>query len=188
MNQDGSRKSLEKLIEGNGYYIGASQNPANISQIRRTETAEHRQEPFAVILTCSGSRVPPEHIFSTGIGDLFVVRTAGNVVGDFELGSIEYAVAHLHAPLIVILGHTHCGAVEAALKLHAGGYIENIVREIQLGLHDAATEDEAIRNNILHSKQRLLQSKIVGALLAAGEIMLACAVYDIETGKVDFFQ
>ena len=182
-----SEQALRKLAIGNNTYIRSCQNPADISEKRRCETACGGQFPYAVVLTCSDSRVPPEHIFSAGIGDIFVVRTAGNVVGTFELGSIEYAVQHLDVPLIVVMGHTHCGAVAAALEGHATGYIKNVVREIQLGLDGATTESQAICNNILHSKQRVMQSKTVTELIRAGQLMVICAEYDIETGCVNFF-
>jgi len=100
----GPEAALRKLVEGNTIYQKARHNPAFIGKQRRIETTNPGQFPYAVILTCSDSRVPPEHIFSAGIGDLFVVRTAGNVVGSFELGSIEYAVEHLNVPLILCDG------------------------------------------------------------------------------------
>ena len=179
--------ALKELMMGNNIYINSCKNPADISCQRKLETTKNGQNPYAVIVTCSDSRVPPEHIFSAGIGDLFVIRTAGNVVGSFELGSIEYAVQHLHVPIIVIMGHTHCGAVTAALSGHATGYLQNVVQEIQLGLHGARNENEAIGNNILHSKQRVLQSQIVGSLMETGQLALACAEYNIKTGYVNFF-
>jgi len=184
--EDRPNQALRRLVSGNKVYEDSRYNPADISCERRMETAANGQKPYAVILTCSDSRVPPEHIFSTGIGELFVVRTAGNVVGNFEVGSVEYAVQHLSVPLVVIMGHTHCGAVAAALEGHADGYIEDIVREIQLGLNGAVTESEAVYNNILHSERRILQSKIVKDLLRAGRLMLARAEYDIKTGHVNF--
>ena len=114
-------EALEKLKKGNQDYISALTNPASIELDLRKNLATNGQQPYAVILTCSDSRVAPEHIFSAGLGELFVIRTAGNVVGDFELGSIEYGVEHLGAPIIVVMGHNHCGAVEAALSSHAEG-------------------------------------------------------------------
>ena len=180
-------RAMRKLVVGNHIYRDSCRNPADISYGRRTETAKNGQKPYAAILTCSDSRVSPEHIFSAGIGELFVVRTVGNVVGAFEIGSIEYAVQHLRVPLVAVMGHSHCGAVAAALEGHADGYIEAVVREIQLGLCGAATESEAIRNNILHSRQRILQSKIVNDLLETGQLMVVCAEYDIRTGRVNFF-
>lgn len=184
---DRPERSLRKLIKGNDIYIDSRRNPADISRRRRMETAKNGQNPYAVILTCSDSRVPPEHIFSAGIGDLFVVRTAGNVVGNFEIGSIEYAVQYLYVPIVVVMGHTHCAAVAAALEGHADGYIEDIIREIQLGLDGATTKSEAVCNNILHSKQRVMQSEIVNDLIKTGQLMVVCAEYDIGTGNVNFF-
>jgi carbonic anhydrase len=179
-------RALHKLVTGNELYINSCRNPAYISYKERMQIALNGQTPYAAILTCADSRVPPEHIFSAGIGDLFVVRTAGNVVGDFELGSIEFAVQQFHVPIIVVMGHTCCAAVEAALEGRASGYIETVAHEIRLGLNGATTKSEAIRNNILHSKQRVLQSKTVSARLGA-ELTVICAEYDIQTGHVSFF-
>lgn len=181
-----SERSLRKLEIGNDIYIKSYKNPANIGPEKRNETAENGQRPYAAVLTCADSRVPPEHIFSTGIGDLFVVRTAGNVVGNFEIGSIEYAVQHLHVPLVVVMGHTHCGAVSAAMEGHATGYIEDIIREIQRGIKGAKNEIEATYRNIQHSKQQILKSEMIDGFIKAGKVMLIGALYDIQTGRVVF--
>lgn len=103
-------KALEKLKAGNASYIDAKVNSEDISQAKRTDTLVNGQKPYAIIITCSDSRVIPENIFMTGIGELFVIRIAGNVIDEHQLGSIEYAASHLGAPLIVVMGHTHCGA------------------------------------------------------------------------------
>ena len=182
-----SVQALNMLIEGNRLYIESFQNPSHISQQKRHDTTRDGQKPYAAILACSDSRVPPEHIFSAGIGDLFVVRTAGNVVGTFELGSIEFAVQYLDVRLIIILGHNHCGAVTAALEGQADGYISSIVHEIKLGLGGATTESDAISNNITHSKERILQSATVREWIDYGELMVLGAIYDVQTGYVDFW-
>lgn len=182
------KEALDRLAKGNQCYLTARRNPADISREVRWKTAHHGQRPFATVLTCSDSRVPPEHIFSAGIGEIFVVRTAGNVVGAFELGSIEYATEHLHTPAVLVMGHSHCGAVAAALDGHADGYIEDIVREIQRGLQGATDEDTAIYNNILHSKRQMMKSEIVQHLVRAGRLVIACAKYEIATGKVNFLK
>lgn len=181
------QQALCRLIAGNREYLNSCRNPANISRAAREATARNGQPPYAVVLTCSDSRVPPEHIFSAGIGDLFVVRTAGNVVGNFELGSIEYGTEHLGAPIILIMGHSHCGAVSAALEGHTDGYIEDVVHEIQLGLNGTSDETTAIYNNILHSKNRVMESEIIRKLLTAGRVAIVCAKYDMASGKVEFF-
>lgn len=181
-------RSLRKLETGNDVYIKSFKNPANIGPGRRMETSKNGQRPYAAVLTCADSRVPPEHIFSAGIGDLFVVRTAGNVVANFEIGSIEYAVQHLYVPLVVVMGHTHCGAVSAAMEGHASGFIEDIIREIQRGIRGAKNETEAIYRNILHSKEQLLRSGIIDGFIKAGKVKIICAEYDIKTGQVKFFR
>lgn len=183
-----TEQALHRLVTGNDIFIKSSQNPADIGRMRRMETSQNGQKPYAAIVTCSDSRVPPEHLFSAGIGEIFVVRTAGNVIGNFELGSIEYAIQQFHVPLVLVMGHTQCGAVQAALSGYAEGYIADVINEIQCGLDGAETEDQAIYHNILHSKQRILQSEIVNRFLSAGKIMVACAKYDIYTGRVDFFR
>lgn len=184
------QEALDLLIKGNETYINANCNPADHFKEARAYTAQYGQSPYAVILTCSDSRVPPEHIFSAGIGDIFVVRTAGNVVGDFELGSIEYGIAHLGCKIVLVMGHSHCGAVDAALETNGRdedlGYIESIVEEIQLGLAGATNAVEAENNNIAHSTQRVFESAVIRDLVEDGTIMVIPAKYDIESGKVDF--
>lgn len=119
-------KALEKLKAGNARYIDAMVNSEDISQAKRTDTLVNGQKPYAIIITCSDSRVIPENIFMTGIGELFVIRIAGNVIDEHQLGSIEYAASHLGAPLIVVMGHTHCGAVHTAINHDPEGYIKFI--------------------------------------------------------------
>ena len=99
--------TIQKLKDGNVRYICAARNDGDISPSIRKATTEGGQHPYAVVITCADSRVIPEDIFMTGIGELFVIRVAGNVVGDLELGSIEYAVEHLHVNTVVVLGNTH---------------------------------------------------------------------------------
>ncbi|MCL2088852.1 MAG: carbonic anhydrase [Oscillospiraceae bacterium] len=176
---------IAKLVRGNEQYQKAIKNNADISNERIKDTADNGQSPYAVIVTCSDSRVPPEHIFLAGIGDLFVIRTAGNVVGDFELGSIEYGVKHLGAKVVVVLGHTKCGAVSAAMGGHAEGYIESIVDEIKPCIQGAADATQAEKLNIAHSYDKILTSEIVSELSGSGEIAVIQAVYDIATGKVE---
>lgn len=185
---DSPEAALDLLVQGNRTYLKSRTNPADISPVIRKETAEYGQKPYAVILTCSDSRVPPEHIFSAGIGDLFVVRTAGNVVGEFELGSIEYATEHLGAKIVLVMGHSQCGAVEAALEGHADGYIEDIIYEIQLGLHGETDEAAAIHNNTVHSKNRIMESGIIRNLVSAGKLAVICSNYHLASGIVDFFE
>ena len=104
-------EAIEKLKSGNMRYLLMNSNSGNVSAALRKFTYEHGQHPHAIIVTCSDSRVIPETIFSAGLGELFVIRVAGNVIDDHQLGSIEYAAGHLGSPVVVVLGHTHCGAV-----------------------------------------------------------------------------
>ena len=181
-----AEQARRKLIDGNQIFINAQTNPAGNFREQALLTAQKAQTPYAAILTCSDSRVPPEHIFSAGIGDIFVIRTAGNVVGDFALGSIEFAVDQLHVPLVMVMGHTQCAAVAAALLGDGEGYMAAIIREIRLGLNGACTEAEAVRNNIRHGKQRILQSSVVKARVDAKTLMVIGAEYDLKTGQVHF--
>ena len=107
---------LKKLLEGNQKYLTSEKGAGDISPRIRLKTAGEGQNPYAIIITCSDSRVIPEAIFQCGIGDLFVIRLAGNVIDNHQLGSIEYAADHLGTKLIMVLGHTHCGAVDAAIQ------------------------------------------------------------------------
>ena len=117
------REALRRLKEGNQQYLRAERPSGNISPAVRKETAAHGQKPFAVVIACSDSRVIPEDIFSCGIGDLFVIRTAGNTIDRPQLASIEYALHHLGTRLILVLGHTRCGAVGAALQPEEGAFL-----------------------------------------------------------------
>ena len=173
-----SQAALAKLMEGNARYLHAEHNIGEISAKLRLHTAEHGQNPFAVIITCSDSRVIPEAIFQCGIGDLFVIRVAGNVMDDHQLGSVEYAVDHLGTRLVVVLGHTRCGAVAAALHGEGGGYIQSLTDEILAAIGAETDPDRACCRNVQHSVRR-----IETALHPEGAAVLG-AVYDVSTGAV----
>jgi carbonic anhydrase len=111
-----AEEALERLKEGNRRYVGGA-DAGDVSASVREDKARNGQRPYAVVIACSDSRVIPETIFNAGIGDLFVIRVAGNVIDPHQLGSVEYAAAHLHCPLVLVLGHTGCGAVSAALEI-----------------------------------------------------------------------
>jgi carbonic anhydrase len=180
--------ALQKLTKGNAAYVKAKKNNADISQKLRKNTADNGQTPYAVVVTCSDSRVPPEHIFNAGIGDLFVIRTAGNVIGDFELGSIEYGAEHLHASLIVIMGHSKCGAIAASIgDGHAEGFIAKLVEEIKPGIAEITDATQAENVNVANSANKLHQSEILTKMIEHNEVKIVKAKYDIGTGKVEFF-
>lgn len=179
--------AIEKLKNGNQDFVNAEKNSGNISQTVRTKNVEEGQKPYAVVVTCSDSRVPPEHIFSAGIGELFVIRTAGNVIGDFELGSIEYAVGHLDAPVVMVMGHNHCGAVAAAMGGHGHGYITSILEEIHPAIEGEENVGKCENLNIENSLKRIHQSELIGKMIREGSVKVLGGKYNLESGAVEFF-
>ena len=135
-----NRTLLNRLTEGNRRFLGAVSPIGDVSPAVRLHTAENGQAPCAIVLACSDSRVMPESIFSAGLGELFVIRVAGNVLDDHQLGSIEYAAAHLDCRMIIVLGHTGCGAVHSALAGEADGFIQYITDEILLAIGEERTK------------------------------------------------
>lgn len=180
MNKQSSNEALEKLICGNGRFVTAKMNDGDISEGLRKRTCREGQTPYAVVVTCSDSRVIPEHIFMTGLGELFVIRVAGNVIGEHELGSIEYATEHLGCPLVLILGHTHCGAVNAAIGGGADGYTKIITEKIRAAIGNETDDYSASRMNVTEGVKKVIKSlpDINAAVIGA--------IYDIETGKTEF--
>lgn len=176
--------ALEKLKEGNKQYLNALTNPGDISQEIRHATCENGQKPYAVVVTCSDSRVIPEGIFSTGIGELFVIRVAGNVIGAIQLGSVEYAVEHLGSPLVVVLGHTHCGAVAAAVNSEPEGFVKTITDAIRKAIGNEKNESVACKMNVKRSVN-IIKSNLK-TLSAEGKMTVVGAIYDIDSGAVEF--
>ncbi len=150
----------------------------------RLKTAKEGQHPYAIVICCSDSRVIPEQIFSAQIGDLFVIRVAGNVLDNHQLGSIEYAASHLHCDQIIVLGHTGCGAVGAALSGHSDGFIQFITDDIQEAIGDERDPDKACRLNVLHAMDRL--EKEFAAHPEMDQVEISGGVYDIVTGEVEW--
>jgi carbonic anhydrase len=187
--------SLMLLKEGNDrYVVGKAQHP-NSSQERRVSTASG-QEPFASVLACSDSRGPVELLFDRGVGDLFVVRVAGNIAGESELATLEYGIEHLNTPVLVVLGHSKCGAVTAVTKgtqLH--GHLHSIAEKIQPAADKARGEStdpddlipRAIQANVWNTMERILrESSIIREKADAGNVHMVGAIYDIETGRVSW--
>jgi carbonic anhydrase len=195
-------RALHQLVDGNMRYILGAPAAPRRNAARREEVARG-QHPVAAVLACADSRVPAEILFDQGLGDLFTVRTAGNVAGSSEIGSIEYAVEHLHVPLIVVIGHTKCGAVGAAvgkaggavshLPPHIEGLVSHIlpavaaVKESNPALAGDALAAAVVKRNVTQAMRELLESsEIVREAVAAGKVQLVGGVYDLESGKVDF--
>jgi carbonic anhydrase len=188
-------EALERLIAGNTRF---AQGVARFPTIRKEILAQlaSGQEPFATILGCSDSRVPPELIFDAGIGALFVVRVAGNVLAPVVRGSIQYAGVHLLTPLFVVLGHEDCGAVRAALDAKRHGarersHIQILVDDIIPGLPEVdpdappATQlSRAVEANVRWSMRQILETPEARARLAEGRFKLVGGVFDIASGRV----
>ena len=185
--------AISKLKEGNGRYTsGNLQHPGQTAE-QRKELA-NTQHPFAAILSCSDSRVPPEVVFDQGLGDLFIVRVAGNVINDEGLGSLEYTVDHLGTRLILVLGHQRCGAVDAAretiaAKGKAPGHIQSLVTAIKPVVEATAKEDldATIKANVKHVVDALRSSTpILKAEVDSGKIQVIGGYYSLDTGAVTF--
>lgn len=178
-------EALAKLKEGNQRYLSAITNQGNISPEIRKETCENGQSPYAIIIACSDSRVIPESIFTAGIGELFVIRVAGNVMDHHQLGSIEYAAGHLGTKLVVVLGHDHCGAVNAAVHHEPDGFVKYITDEIRKAIGDEKDELRACCLNVQRNVGIIQES--LGMKDGNEEGMKVCgAVYHIEDGSVEF--
>jgi len=188
-------QALKRLQEGNARFVaGKLKHPHETPGWRHA--LEKEQHPFAVVLGCSDSRVPPELVFDQGIGDLFVIRVAGNVVDTDVTASVEYAVDHLNTHLIVVLGHSHCGAVTATLDhlTNADGEPAEVVALLHriepaiIGIPQNLTRDKridrAVKNNVKIAVRRLSRVPDLRRSIKAGKVKIVGAVYDMHTGKV----
>lgn len=177
-------EALEKLKEGNKLYLASDTNPGDISKKIRQATCDGGQSPYAIVVTCSDSRVIPEAVFSAGIGELFVIRVAGNVMDNHQIGSVEYAADHLGSKLLVILGHTHCGAVGATISSQPEGYVKYITDEIRKAIGDEKDEYKACCLNVERSVAIVKES--LGEMVEKGALTVCGAVYHIDSGEVEF--
>ena len=178
--------ALAQLKAGNTKYIEAKVNTEDISKARRLDTLVNGQKPYAIIITCSDSRVIPENIFMTGIGELFVIRIAGNVIDEHQLGSIEYAASHLGAPLIVVMGHTHCGAVDAAINHDPEGYIKFITDKIKAAIGEEQDHYKAACMNVKSCVAEIEDSLEIQEVEHQEGLRVIGAMYHLEDGVVDF--
>lgn len=186
MNKDNltALEALEKLKQGNKRYLKASSNPGDISPDLRKSTCENGQSPYAIIVTCSDSRVIPESIFTAGIGELFVIRVAGNVMDNHQIGSVEYAADHLGCNLVVVMGHDHCGAVDAAINHEPAGYIKYITDEIRKAIGDEKDDLRACCLNVKRSVSVIKESLNVKD--EENKLKVCGAIYHINDGAVEF--
>ena len=170
----------ERLMRGNLRWQEAGADTAD----KRRETAQNGQRPYAIVIACSDSRVIPECVFSAGIGELFVIRVAGNMLDRHQLGSIEYAAGHLGCRLILVLGHTGCGAIAAALSGGGDGFIRYITDEILLAAGTERDPDAVCVLNVEHAAETIRREFAEHPEIQTGEIDVLGAVYDVSTGEV----
>ncbi|MBE5862729.1 MAG: carbonic anhydrase [Lachnospiraceae bacterium] len=181
-----ANEALQKLKEGNALYVSADTFHSDVSSKTLEHFAKNGQKPYAIIITCSDSRVIPERIFHAAIGDLFTIRVAGNVIDDHQLGSIEYAAGHLGTKLVVVLGHTGCGAVHAAINHDPSGFIKYITDEIKRAIGKEKDDYKAALLNVEQSVRTIESSLEIQKDEEEG-LRVIGAIYRIEDGTVEFY-
>lgn len=200
MEKGAGQASLKLLLAGNARFVAGKPAMEHLGPVRRAALVAG-QKPIATILSCSDSRVPPEYVFDQGLGDLFIVRVAGNVADEVALGSIEYAAEHLGTPLLLVLGHASCGAVKATLEAHDApeGNIGALIRLILPGVRQARDSikykpganlvDLAVRANVTSSLTSILKrSEALFHLVNTGRLTVAKGVYHLDSGAVELLK
>lgn len=181
---------IDRLKLGNERFV-ADKLDGQLQDSSRRISLTGGQHPYAIILSCADSRVVPELAFDTGLGELFVVRVAGNVANSSSIASIEYAVAHIGSPVIVVLGHQSCGAVTAAVAGGDNGYnlnhlLSHIVPAMAHSGADAEVNDVVRNNAVLNAKELETRSAIISQAVADGKLKIVPAYYHLDSGKVEF--
>ena len=186
------QEALAELVAGNERYVNAKSIHPRGDMDRVAETAPH-QAPFAAVVGCSDSRVPVELLFDQGIGDIFVIRTAGNNVnGEMVMGSVDYAIEHLGVKLLLVLGHGSCGGVTGAISEgeeehgHIGNLLSTIRKDISQYVGKTDSLDAAIRHHAHVQVERIIAYPHVAEKIERGELLVKQAYYDVKTGKVTF--
>ncbi len=194
------KQVLTMLMDGNKRFIAGKLIHPNCDSKRRLEISKQGQKPLAVILGCSDSRVPPEIIFDTGLGDLFVNRIAGEVVDLDGIGSLEYGIEHFDIPLLIVLGHTKCGAVTAVVeKIKSDGDIPHLLNSIKPAVQKTISKNpnlkgddlilEAVKMNVLQSIEEIYSnSETIRKLVKKGELRIVGALYNLDTGEVTIIE
>ncbi len=199
-----AEQALERLRDGNRRFAAGELSSDALASPARRHAVAGDQQPFAIILGCSDSRVPAEIVFDHGLGDLFVIRVAGNVVAPSQIGSVEFAAEYFGTRLVVVLGHSRCGAVLATLdsltrkESHPSRNLRSIVDRVRPsveplletydGGNDAALVRRAVRANVRASANQLRHgSEILEQLVRQDDLLIVGAEYSLETGEVDFF-
>lgn len=189
-----SDEALKKLIAGNKRFAERNMSHPNQTRERQDEITKG-QSPFAIILSCSDSRIPPEIIFDQGLGDLFIIRVAGNILDEIIKGSIEYAVEHLKVKLVMVLGHSNCGALRAAIS---GGNVTDNIRHIIDSLLPSITKarelkgdihENATKLNILRAVEKLMVTPpVLDTLVEKGHLKIVGAYYNLESGLIEILK
>ncbi|WP_462249907.1 carbonic anhydrase [Ekhidna sp.] len=186
MNQD---QVIERLKEGNERFVNNSLN-GDLQDGQRRSELTGGQAPWAIVLSCADSRVVPEHAFDAGLGELFVLRVAGNIANTDTIASIEYAVAHLGTGVIVVMGHESCGAVGAALAGGDNGYnLNHLLAQIEPAKAQADSSDVNVvvkKNAELSAKDLYDRSTIISGAVDSGKLKIVTSFYNLGSGKVDF--
>jgi len=184
-----SENSLQRLLDGNKRYVNNKSIHPNRSEERRKEILE-KQSPYAIIVGCSDSRISPEIIFDEGLGDLFVVRDAGNVIGEIELDSIEYSALYLNSSIILVLGHENCGAIGAVIDNNTQD-IQAVAKLIEPSVEKAKESkpenllELATKTNALYMKNYLENSPNIAKLIKENKIKVYAGYYNLKTGLVE---
>lgn len=197
-------EALDRLKKGNLRFVhGETNHPKLLTHQQRAEMAEH-QDPFAIVLGCSDSRVPAEMVFDQGLGDLFVIRVAGNIVAPSQVGSVEFAAESFHCPLVIVLGHTHCGAIHSTIaalmnpqtppSANLMSIVNRVRPSVEILMQTELKDDlvklsqHAVQSNVFASVNQLRHgSAVLESLIAQGKLKVVGAEYSLETGEVSFY-
>lgn len=186
-------EALRMILEGNQRFVAGKLEHPNQTTARRTEIAKG-QHPFASVLTCSDSRTAPEILLDRGLGDIFVVRVAGNVADQVVIESLDYSATHLGVRLVMILGHRRCGAVIAAVEGHeAEGDVGPMLSELRPAVEASKNMpgdpvENAVRANVELVVANLVNSKELGPMVKSGELKIVGGIYDLDTGKIEMLK
>lgn len=189
-----SNEVISLLREGNARFVEGYLSEKNLLQARHDLISG--QHPIAVIISCSDSRVPPEIVFDQTLGNLFVIRVVGNILDPDILGSVEYAVEHLHVPLVMIMGHEQCGAVIAALQGHQNGNIRSIMKKIDpvadkaksTGARGVELINNTVIQNVKDAEKELKRDPIIREKILNGELKIRGTIYRLSSGKVEWLE
>ena len=199
-----AQEVLERLKKGNQRFVQGQTNHQRLLSHQERALMAETQEPFAIILGCSDSRVPAEMVFDQGLGDLFVIRVAGNIVAPSQVGSVEFAVDSFSCPVVIVLGHTHCGAIESTIEVLANpdqppsanlmSIVNRVRPSVEILMQTELKDDlkklscHAVRSNVFASVNQLRHgSAVLESFISKGKLQVIGAEYSLETGEVTFF-